>query len=651
MIELPPSATDDPAARALAAGVSRHSIESGDVVLCNLPPYGTLPWLSTGLVAARSVLAAAGIRARVVRPFDRVDDVPEAALHASLVTFARDPAMPDRLAAMEAARAEAPSFFDRIVDALLHGPERVVGLSVFRNNVDVSLVVARLLKARRPAAMVVLGGPEAIEDPASLLLPWVDVVVGSGGDAALVPLVEALLAGRPERAAALRGVWLNPSLGVQQPDAALRPDLPTPPRPRFDHAELVKLLVADPTPTMPLLLNHACPYRCAFCSNAVTYGRFREGDVAALVDEMEGVVAAWHALGVRRATNLDLQLSDATTNAIPAQFDALLRAVAERARGWPLQPTLRGQLLLDARVTDATLRLMREARFEGAFFGLETASDRLRRALHKPGSAASVAAAMTAWHRGGAGGLHFGVPVGIPGETDDDFAETERFVDWALGLRGTVASVTVLPYTFFLSAQDPSLLRDNTGERRGVAWRTGGPAGDPRVRARRFMRLFEAVAGRTAAVSPIPPYLALPAMLPDPADAPARDAWMARFGRSFEQLRSRGAPPPADDHDPAFTADLARALARLEAAALPEGWALEGARWGGADARSRFRVVVFRRADGARFALQLARRDDARPAFARAAGLNVSYLRDFGEGACVYDEPLLRRCVGALSQG
>src|SRR5262249_61265611 len=132
-------------------------------------------WLSMGVRSPSALLAQAGIRARGVRPIDPPFRVPPAIAHAQLVTFTFDPPLDQRLAAMAAAE---PEFFEGLVRELLVGGESVVALSIFRNNVDVTLWVAKLIKERHPDVFVILGGPEAIEEPPALLLPWVDAVLG-----------------------------------------------------------------------------------------------------------------------------------------------------------------------------------------------------------------------------------------------------------------------------------------------------------------------------------------------------------------------------------------------------------------------------------------------------------------------------------------
>jgi hypothetical protein len=308
---------------------------------------------------------------------------------------------------------------------------------------------------------------------------------------------------------------------------------------------------------------------------------------------------------------------------------------------------LRGQVLFDTRITEERVRLMGEANFFSMFFGLDGASDDLRRSLQKPASVAQVIAAMETYHRGGRGGLSFGIPAGLPGETEGHFADAERFVDLALRLEGTIDTITVLPYVASPSAQDPELARQNHGDRRGVLWRADVPGGDPAERARRMMRLFERIDRRVPANSPVPPYLALPAMLPE--EDPARiEAWMDRYGREFDQMTPlheqgmRGKPPPPSPL-------LVRAEHALRAARRDGGWVMEGVEpraQGGAGF-----VALFRReGQSGRSAILVEPRDPARKAFARTRDFNVSYLQQWQGRSCVFDDGLLRDCLRRLAR-
>ncbi|MBL8913007.1 MAG: radical SAM protein [Archangium sp.] len=593
-----------------------------DVALISPPPYGAQPWLTMGVVLHATLLRNAGIDVEVLRLLNPPFAVPEPVQHASLVTFTFDPTMDERLELMERADAASPGFFDALVDAALKLSPRIVGLSVFRNNVDVALHLARRIKARSPSTRVIIGGPEAIEAPRELLLPFVDVVLGAEAENVFPLVVRALLAAEP---VSFRNVFTHAGTG----DTTAR----VPEFPQLDYARVLPLLVGDQQPTVPMLLNWGCPYSCSYCSNRVTYSRFTEGSVERVLAEMDAIVSQWAQLG---GGGLSLQLSDATTNALPSQLDALLRGIIERRAKWPLQPKIRGQMLFDARLTEERVALLAEAGFGNTFFGVDGAGAALRKGLHRPGSLEQVEAAARLWLERGLSGLTFGFPVGIPGETDEDFEAALQFVEriLALGRSEQIESITVLPYVFFRSAQDAAFTRLNTGAPRGVMWRASVPGGDPAVRARRFMTFFERIAGRVETVSPIPPYLLLPAMLPD---EPQRvSAFLERFGRSFDQLT-----PPAR-HGGAAVVEVDSPTHRALRGVSVDAWRFESF-----GQRAGVVIAIFAAGDS-RVAVEVAPPDKSQRAFVHSAAGNVSYLQQWNGKACVFDERVVRACVAAL---
>ena len=625
----------------------RHSIPAGEVVLVNLPPYATQPWMSTGVVFLAGLLRREGVAARVVRAMAAVGDVPRAVLEASYATYLRDPTMAQRLDAMARADEAEPAFFAGLLDALLAGPERIFAFSIFRNNADASLHAARLLKQRRPACTVIFGGPEAVEDPEALRLAWVDVVVGRNAEQVWLPLMRALLDGRPERAPRHPSLWLSPRLDTG-PRALLPTALAPPPPPLIDYAALMPLLLGDATPTIPVWLNLGCPYHCGFCSNQNIYGRFARGDGDLVMEQLEEIVAAWHRLGA--PSDLNIQFSDATTNVLPQQLDALLRRVADAQKRWPIRPMLRGQTLFDQRVTEECVRLWGEANFASVFFGLDAANDEQRRRLGKPGTRAQVEEALRAYQRGGGRNLFFGLPVGMPGETRALFEENVGFIEWALGLDGVVEGVTVLPYMLFLQGQDPTWSGRNTGERRGLLWRMDDPAGDPAERARRCLELFDRIGERTQTTTPFPPELAWPMMYPE-AEPAALRAWFERHGRAHDQLDEATAPtagPRASEaraEGPALLDDDAlRELARAWERGLAEGpWAVEACERRALDRTPSVVVLLVDVLTARRIAVVLQAHAEGRSAFARTPRFLVSYLTRWRGAECVFDAGVMAR--------
>ena len=171
------------------------------------------------------------------------------------------------------------------------------------------------------------------------------------------------------------------------------------------------LIVGDEEATLPLLLNWGCPYRCTFCSNKNIYSRFTQGSVERLLGEIDVIMREWNALHDGAPPESTLQLSDATTNALGPQFEELLRGVAQRRPSWGKRPMIRGQTLFDTRITEERVRLMQDGCFGSTFFGLEVRS-MASTGAEEPAWIAQVAEAMEVYHRAGAGGLHFAVPVG-----------------------------------------------------------------------------------------------------------------------------------------------------------------------------------------------------------------------------------------------
>lgn len=634
----------------------RHSIPRGDVVLANLPLYGTQPWLSNGVVHLSGLLRSAGLRARVLRPRGALGEAPTAVFAAAYRTFLRDPTMAERLDAMARCYDEVPWYFDEIVDALLEGGESVIALSVFRNSVDVTLQVTRLLKARAPSRLVVLGGPEAIEEPEALRLPWIDVVVGRGAERVWLPLVRALLDRRPRSLPAHPSLWYGDALAGPRL-VSLASELPPPPPSSVDYASLISLVADDDCPTMPVFLNLGCPYRCGFCSNHNLYGEFARGESDLVFEQIEEIVAAWSALGSPR--NLSIQFSDATTNVLPQQFEQLLARVAKARKKWSVEVSFRGQVLLDRRVTEEGVRLWNEAGFDSVFFGLDATSEGMRRDLGKPGTAAQVAEALRAFQRGGGRKVFMGVPIGIPGATEADFEANAAFVEFALGL-GVLGGVTLLPYMFFLQGQDPALTANNTGERRGLLWRIDVPGGDPAVRARRTMDLFDRVDGRVCASTPFPPEHAWPMMLPD-ADPDELARWFARHGAVHDQFAveavaadepmpfspARGA---AVEGAPVLDGDEARSFAPLwESALADSGWSLDGIQYDSL-VRDAPAVVLLLTGGQRKAAVALQSASGAPRGFARTRRFAVSYLSRWHDHEFVFDQDLMARIVDTLQR-
>ena len=637
-----------------------HSRPVGDVVLANPPPYRMLPWLGMGIPLVSALLEQHGISSRIVRFLDDPNATPRDICEASEEVMWGNPPLDERLTRIRALAETHNDFFDLLVSRLLAGPERVFGFSTWRLNADVVIELARRVKLRRPDAFIVIGGPEATAFPADFHREWIDVVVVNGSEGALGPVFRALLDGRIADAAIWEKVWINPRHGATRPANAKLVGMP--PMPRIDYAPIVPLFLSDPEPVIPALLNVGCPFHCSFCTNSTIYPGLEWGSVERLVDEMMQISTVWkRAFGNAEVPKFRITLCDATINAQPEQFDQLCELMAQEE--WPHRPQFDAYIVLSGRITAERVRLAVAAGFDSFFFGLETASRRLRSVVKKPGTIESVAQALQILREVGKGALRVtcGVIVGWPGETEEEFYETVAFLDWAAALN-VFEEFSVNPLMRVPSAEDLGELENAEGGPYGLHWRLPGPAGTPDVRARRALHLIEHFSGIMRVNLGLPMRL-----VEEMIDNPVEPFWK-RWQAVHEEHLSAGPTPPeqighalersavsthasvsdatgGEKKAPRFVADVQRALGAIVADAAGDYWKAEAAsEWLADREAALFRFVSN---DGVRtVAVLLEVRDDEKRAYARTARFNVSYLSEPGFTS---DDALIRSVTTAIA--
>ncbi len=97
-------------------------------------------------------------------------------------------------------RQRVPEFLDRCADEILAGSPQMVGFTTTFGQVIASLALAHRIKARAPDMKIVFGGANCEGEMGEALLlsyPQVDVVVRGEGEAVVVELARAVVAGAP----------------------------------------------------------------------------------------------------------------------------------------------------------------------------------------------------------------------------------------------------------------------------------------------------------------------------------------------------------------------------------------------------------------------------------------------------------------------
>lgn len=219
----------------------------------------------------------------------------------------------------------------RVADAVAHLRDAdVVGLSTYVWNVQLSLAIARALKAVRPDVLIVLGGPQVPDQPEAFLRanPAVDVVVHNEGEETFLALLEAF----PGRDwSALSGVsWVDADgTFVRRPNAPRVRDIARVPSP-FLAGGFDALMAAHPEETWIALweTNRGCPFKCTFCDwGSATAAKVLQFDMQRLRAEV-----AWFA-----AHRIEFVFCcDANFGILPRDLEIAEHVAAtKRATGYP----------------------------------------------------------------------------------------------------------------------------------------------------------------------------------------------------------------------------------------------------------------------------------------------------------------------------
>ena len=182
-----------------------------------------------------------------------------------------------------------------------YAPE-VVGLTCKTLGWPNVLEIAKMVKAVRPEAIVVAGGPHmTIYGRESLTWDCIDIVCYGDGEDTMLDIVQTLDGGGD--LTAIKGTFARRDGHIVKNDAReLVMDLDVYPMPALDLLPMDKyhcITVKRPFSTM--VSTRGCPWHCGFCSQVYT-SRLRYRSVQAVVDEIQ-----WHVerFGVKEIVMFD----------------------------------------------------------------------------------------------------------------------------------------------------------------------------------------------------------------------------------------------------------------------------------------------------------------------------------------------------------
>jgi radical SAM superfamily enzyme YgiQ (UPF0313 family) len=293
----------------------------------------------------------------------------------------------------------------------------VAAYSVITGSQRTYLEVNRRIKAELPGVFSVFGGPHPTFFPEMVESEGVDGICRGEGETAMVELVGALSDGGPTAVLELDN-WSFRHNGhiIANPVRPYIEDLDSLPLP--DRALVYE---RDPITARGkikhFLTGRGCPYNCTYCFNhalsEIYRGkgrRFRQRSVDNVVEEIR-----W----VRDHYPLEFVVFVDDTFVLSESWLAEFAETYPRQVGLPFFCNTRANL-----VTEAQVRLLKEAGCHSVSMGIETASDRLRNDLLK--RRMSQEQILEAARLIRQGGLHFTTTnmIGLPTSSLDDDLDT-----------------------------------------------------------------------------------------------------------------------------------------------------------------------------------------------------------------------------------
>jgi len=261
----------------------------------------------------------------------------------------------------------AGGFFPLAVRGLQGLQADVYGFGTISTTYPLTVRLAHEVKRAHPQAMVVFGGPQASAVDVETLeaFPFVDLVVRGEAEETLPDLLIGLERGKDP--AGIPGITFRHGGSVaRSPDVSTLPDIERLPTPAFHLWPGV-----DRRRALPLEVGRGCPFACTFCSTSQFFRRrFRLKTPARVIAQMKALQQAY---------------GTASFDLIHDMFTADRERVVEFCQALA-ECGCRFEWTCSARtdcVDEELLALMAKSGCTGLFFGIETGSARLQRAIGK----------------------------------------------------------------------------------------------------------------------------------------------------------------------------------------------------------------------------------------------------------------------------
>ena len=305
-------------------------------------------------------------------------------------------------------------FLHALADEVAAAQPEAVGFSFMGTNHHPTRRLIAMVRERLPKARMFGGGHGMTEKIGE---EWVgrgdlDAAVLSEGERSAVELIAAWSDGRPEPIASVvqRDEQGRARVGDARPLGPLA-KLPVPDFSdlRFELYEYAGLYELEGS--LPVLTSRGCSYRCAFCSEAASFERYRFRNAESVLEEMRAQ-ATKH--GTRR-----FLFMDSLINGKHSELNRLVELLNQEKHDYRWG----GQARLDGKLSEALIADMARAGCRFLVFGFESGSQKVLDAMLKH---VDIREARRIIRDCGKHGIqvHLNVIVGHPNEGTLDFLRT-----------------------------------------------------------------------------------------------------------------------------------------------------------------------------------------------------------------------------------
>ena len=314
-------------------------------------------------------------------------------------------------------------FLDEYVDKVLSSKPELLAVSVQFASTLFGLKFASLVRKRAPSLFVLFGGPDCFHSERGLTIldhEFVDAICTGERDEAMPAYLECLSA-NDMRPVEMAGFAHRRADGTVcdggQPGPIM--NLDALPYADFSGIDFNRYTLNN---RICMMTSRGCILRCAYCSEGANFLRYRYRSPESLADEVKQHVTLLRKASGKRP---HINFSDSLINGKPELLERFCNLIVNHG----IDFSWGGMALLRKEMTYDLLALMRKAGCVELMWGLESGSEGtlklMRKKLFEPVMAERIIKDTNSL------GIdqYTNVIVGFPGETDEQFEETARFIE------------------------------------------------------------------------------------------------------------------------------------------------------------------------------------------------------------------------------